>query len=888
MKKAFLFCAFLFVLLSVSAQELIYPFMKQINKGQYEKAEEKINKALLKKDNCENNFAAYKLFSDERFSKYCIEKAYSYLLNSENKMEGLDEKSYQKLSKNGLTRQQLYIELKQTSAKGLEYAEKNPSIESYNNFLTFYSKAPSNQVNKAITNRDIIAYSKAVEINTVSAFQNFIEEYPQANQVPEAWQNIFIIEFQKAKEINSENAYRNYAKKYPQSPFSNEAVELANNIQFAGETTDGDWESFSQYITNHKNQPEQIKLAKHKIWEIAKSSDEIEPYKYCAKYANDPVRDSALLYVHDYYLNSGIENIDSFYDEFDYSSETFKKIKNHDLKVKEAYAKIDATDIESIENFISITAPYREAYLLLLALANKDIKNKNWEGALETVLLFEDKFGDDSNYKILLNTLLSDDEKSINITPFPKTINSKDGNEYAIAVSADDKNIYFCGRDRKDNIGGEDIFYSQKTKNGWADAKKISDLNTAIGNEAPLNISVDGTKMILFKSGQLCESNKTADGWSEPEFFSGNINISDWQADAMITGDGKAMIFAAKKKTNRELKASINIYVSELNENGEWKTPIELGPAINTPFDDRSPFLHPDMKTLYFCSEGHATLGGLDVFKSTRLSETSWTEWSEPENIGKEINTIGNDCWYKISTDGKTAYFSKSDAEGLQDLYWLNLPKHMRPNMVATISGQLKDKNNNPISAEIHWEDLETGKEIGQSKTDPATGNYYIVLPLGKIYGYYVNDENYFPISDNIDLREGEQAVAVENNIQIVSYKQMIDDGLAIPVNNLFFNTNEDKLLSYSLPELRRVSEIIKKNNLKVELSGHTDNVGDNASNQDLSERRAESVKHFLIENNCEEKLITTVGYGSTKPVATNNTPEGRQKNRRVELRFIK
>src|SRR5574344_429215 len=118
MKKAFLFCAFLFVLLSVSAQELIYPFMKQINKGQYEKAEEKINKALLKKDNCENNFAAYKLFSDEKFSKYSIEKAYTYLLNSENKMEGLDEKSYQKLSKKGLTRQQLFIELKQTSAKG--------------------------------------------------------------------------------------------------------------------------------------------------------------------------------------------------------------------------------------------------------------------------------------------------------------------------------------------------------------------------------------------------------------------------------------------------------------------------------------------------------------------------------------------------------------------------------------------------------------------------------------------------------------------------------------------------------------------------------------------------------------------------------------------------
>lgn len=453
---------------------------------------------------------------------------------------------------------------------------------------------------------------------------------------------------------------------------------------------------------------------------------------------------------------------------------------------------------------------------------------------------------------------------------------------------ADGNALYFTGKYRDDNMGREDIFVSRKDKKGnWQKAELVPDVNTYYGNESPEAVSTDGTLMIYFKNGQLVISEKTATGWSDPVYLPKEINCSDWQADAMITSDGNAMFFAAKKKIDSELKESINIFVSELNEEGEWSEPIDIGPVINTPGMDRSPFLHPDMKTLYFCSDRHSTLGGLDVFMSTRLSDDSWTEWSEPVNLGKEINSTENDCWYRISTDGAKAVFSKRQDDN-EDIYWLSLPDHMRPDRVATISGKLLDKKQQPVVAEIKWEDLQTHEYIGHSKTDPADGSFFIVLPMGRIYGYYVDNDDYFPVSDNIDLRTSDQAVEIKEDISVASFQQMIEEEIPAPVNNLFFDIDKADLLPYSIPELRRVAAIIKKNNLNVEIAGHTDSTGTAEHNMDLSRRRATSVRNFLIKEGCKADKMTIVGHGSTMPVASNETEEGRRKNRRVEITFKK
>ena len=415
-----------------------------------------------------------------------------------------------------------------------------------------------------------------------------------------------------------------------------------------------------------------------------------------------------------------------------------------------------------------------------------------------------------------------------------------------------------------------------------------------------MSVSTDGTSLMLFREGKLLVSEKTESGWASPKELPKGVNAGSWQADAMVSSDGNALLFSSMREGNLDYywkerpkgyhgdnNYPTDIYVSLKNEWGEWGEPVNLGKTINTIYSDRSPFLHPDMKTLYFSSSGHGGLGELDVFKSTRLDESCWDCWSEPVNMGKEINTSGTDWGYRISTDGDKAYFSKDrDNSGKDDIFWLNLPKHLRPDFVATISGNLLDRNNQPVSAEIRWEDLQTGKKVGQSKSDPSDGSYYIVLPLGKIYGYYVEKDGFFPISNNIDLKNNAKPIAIDSNIDLVTFKQMIDEGIAVPINNLFFETGKFTVLSNSNPELKRIAKIIQSKNLKVVIEGHTDNVGEDTANLTLSEQRANAVKEFLVKEGCNPSQLSTKGFGKTKPLAPNDTDKGRAKNRRVELKL--
>ena len=216
----------------------------------------------------------------------------------------------------------------------------------------------------------------------------------------------------------------------------------------------------------------------------------------------------------------------------------------------------------------------------------------------------------------------------------------------------------------------------------------------------------------------------------------------------------------------------------------------------------------------------------------------------------------------------------------------IDLPEELRPNAVATISGRVHNDKGEAVSVTIRWEDLETHEAIGQSQTDPANGSFYLVLPLSKNYGYYIDDEHYFPISSNIDLRDVTESVNINRDILLTSYKQMIEEGVAVQVNNLFFPVNEYELLPESENELVRIAQIIKTRGVRVEISGHTDSSGDPKKNQVLSRQRAESVRTFLIAQGCKADKLTAKGYGATQPIADNTTEEGKQQNRRVELKF--
>jgi outer membrane protein OmpA-like peptidoglycan-associated protein len=413
-----------------------------------------------------------------------------------------------------------------------------------------------------------------------------------------------------------------------------------------------------------------------------------------------------------------------------------------------------------------------------------------------------------------------------------------------------------------------------------------------------LAISADGNRMLLYAKTDIYYSDKKATGWSVPRPYPSINGKESWEADAMMTADGNAILFISDRKGNigrhhpfGELfhgnhTGNSDIFVSIRTESG-WSEPINLGKQINTPYGERSPFLHPDMKTLYFSSEGHTGLGRLDVFKAERLNDSSWTAWSEPINLGKEINSFGDEYDYKISTDGEYAFLSSFKSNNY-DIYKMKLPEAVRPEYVAIVSGTITNKKKEPVQAKIKWENLKTGEVIGYAESDLVDGSYMIILPLGKNYGYFIDHKDYYPLSGNLDLSEIHEQVEIRKDFVLLSYVEIINEKLPIPLENVFFEFNEYKLKPESYSELNRLVKFIQKNaGMKVEIAGHTDNVGTTEYNKKLSQQRANAVVEYLLSNGIDKSSLIAVGYGETKPVATNDTDEGKAKNRRVEFRVL-
>ncbi len=786
--------------------------------------------------------------------------------------------------------------------RAFEKVKSLNTLEAYQNFINLYPNA--SQITEAISKRNERAFDLAKTADNINDYKKFISNYQKAKEVKEAWTRIHELAFMIAEKENTAKAYKKFMDEYPKCKQYDAAFKLFEEKQFFEKTTIGDWGSYKSFIENYPTHP-WINIASDSIYSISKVTENLDALKYCVNNFSGDQRNKALILFHDIYTNDGEKStLDLFYEKYD--DDILESIKTTDYEIAEQgnqlqlHLPYNLANYSEYDNYIRLAAPREKAFVALQRMVSKDINQKNWQVAINKVINYTSYFGD-KNKKIvdLINILKAKSDNSIKTIAFPSQINTKEGGEYTPVITADERYIYFCGRNRKDNIGGEDV-YGANFKSR-SPAKVVSELSSANSNDAPVSISTDGTSMMLFKDGKLYSSEKTNYGWNNAIELSNEINSSIWQADANISSDGNALIFSSIRKGNYDYNINIqpgtyhgegnfasDIYVSLKNNNDEWQTPVNIGPTINTIYCDRSPFLHPDMKTLYFSSSGHGGLGDLDVYKSTRLNDSCWNCWSEPINMGKEINSFGSDWGYRISTNGEKAYFSKSSTENNEDIYWLNLPPHLRPDFVATVSGKLLDKNNKPVAAEIIWEDLQTGKSVGQSKSDPSDGSFFIVLPLGKIYGYYVDKDEYFPLSNNLDLTKEKKAKDVEENIDLVTFKEMIEKGIAVPVNNLFFYVSAHELLPASLPELKRIAKIIKLKKIKVEISGHSDNTGTEDYNQKLSELRANAVKLFLIKEGCNSDMLSTIGYGSSKPIDLTDTEEGRSRNRRFELKFIK
>jgi outer membrane protein OmpA-like peptidoglycan-associated protein len=457
--------------------------------------------------------------------------------------------------------------------------------------------------------------------------------------------------------------------------------------------------------------------------------------------------------------------------------------------------------------------------------------------------------------------------------------------EYFPSLTIDGKELVFT---RRLNNVNEDFFHSRKQLADWAPAKPMEgDVNTP-QNEGAQNISQDGQWLVFtgcyrpggFGGCDLYISYLTKNGWSEAVNLGSKINTDQWESQPCLSPDKRDIYFTSTRFGGY---GGSDIYVSHLLANGRWSDPENLGPEINTKGDEASPFIHADNQTLYFTSNGLQGYGNNDLFY-TRKGPGG--DWSKPVNLGYPINTISEEGSIFIAADGKTAFYAsdRSDSRGGLDIYSFELRDDVRPYKTLWVFGQVFDvKTKKGLPSAVELTDLSTKQVITKVQTDEL-GNYLITLPLGKDYAFNVNRKGYLFFSDNFSMSNKAPDSTYEKNIPL----QPIEANASIVLKNIFFDVNKFELKPQSQVELDKVVQLLNENpTLKIEIGGHTDNVGKPADNMVLSNNRAKAVVTYLVSKNIPANRLIAKGYGETKPIDDNKTEPGRAKNRRTELKII-
>ncbi len=461
--------------------------------------------------------------------------------------------------------------------------------------------------------------------------------------------------------------------------------------------------------------------------------------------------------------------------------------------------------------------------------------------------------------------------------------------EFLPVLTADENKIIVTVRlpiyGRNDRIVGyqEDFFVSRKVNGSWEPKKPISSRINTPGNEGAQTISADGRRLYFTACNRgdgygrcdLYTSKKSGNSWRKPVNIGYQINTRDWESQPSISSDGLTIYFVS----NREGGVG-NMDIWSSDKVGElWSTPINLGVKINTEEDDMSPYIHPDNKTLYFASDGHIGMGGLDVYVTKR---DSLMKWSKPKNLGFPINSFKDESGVSVNAKGDYALFAteRIQERGL-DIYRFKLESDCRPNPVSCITGVIMDRNTNkPIKAKVDVYDLSNSKLVMSAESDEVTGEFLITLDKNKNFALNVSKDNYLFCSQNFNTNTD----SIENALVDIKLPS-IDVGSRTTLNNIFFEHDSFEIKKESEIELKKMIKFLRENEtVKIEIQGFTDNVGGRNYNKSLSRKRAESVYTFLIYYNVDEKRLSFVGLGDKNPVATNDTALGRKKNRRTEI----
>ena len=476
---------------------------------------------------------------------------------------------------------------------------------------------------------------------------------------------------------------------------------------------------------------------------------------------------------------------------------------------------------------------------------------------------------------------------------------SADGNTLIFTSdrSADDYQV-------KSRTNFEDVYISQRAGKEWDRPSKISDNINVKFNEAATSISQDGKTLFLYYEdggGDIYSSSFENGQWSRPVALNRFVNHPQYrESSASISADGKRLFFSSNRPGG---KGGFDIYMCELGANGQWGRPLNL--AINTRKDEESPFLHADGKTLYFSSNGYATLGDRDIFSTTLVNG----KCTSPQNLGYPVNTSSYEGFFVLSADGTKAYFTskRPNGRGSADIYVATftsqppLVKQLedRPaitgghgsqgiqhgSVVTVLRGLVIDAHDgSPLRATVSLVD-NANKELISTLTTKPSGEFELVFPRGGNYGITTERKDYLFNSMNVNLPAFDTYQELETRIPMV--KATV--GSKAVLKNVFFDPNQSTLKTESLAELQKVRDLLVDNpGWRLQINGHTDNAGQPEVNRMLSLKRAEAVREYLIAQGISATRLEAKGFGSEKPLVSNDDEkEGRQINRRTEIEII-
>lgn len=491
--------------------------------------------------------------------------------------------------------------------------------------------------------------------------------------------------------------------------------------------------------------------------------------------------------------------------------------------------------------------------------------------------------------------------------------------DYGPVLNEEEDEIIFTTRRRDGNLNPnvaddnkpyEDIFFSRKTNGTWSYAANIGDRVNTPFHDSNLALSADGKTLYILKDeggGNIYVCNKMPNGsWGAPTPLPGIINSSFEEKSITISKDGKTLYFSSNRPGGL---GGTDIYQATKDAKGEWANVKNLGPKINTPFDEEGPFIDYDMVTLYFSSKGHKNMGSYDIFRS--VFDPKKNQWSEPENLGYPINTPDDDIFYITSSDGKRAYYSsvREDGLGYTDIFIITTPEGMKErdeDVIAANNEETPDpvvpvaevkplrylvkivdgESKTPLAAKVSLRGLTDNVVVGSTPVEPGVYEFRITSPVAKDYRLAIEKAGYVFVNQNVNIKgAGSGDQALNRTIEL----RRLNIGTTSVLRNIYFDYDKATFKTESYSDLNKLEAMMRQNsNIHVEISGHTDSFGHWQYNRTLSQKRAEAVKDFLTKKGIDPRRIKAVGYGESKPLASNDDEsEGRELNRRVEFKVL-